>query len=84
MAKQKNKISEEDKIILEVYTMGWNDCCSGDNTNCLAFKDSILLTRAYKIGWLDYLCGDDVSSLDYQTDEEILNNIKNEDDKKEQ
>jgi hypothetical protein len=70
--------SEEDEIILQAYKLGWDDCFSDDDSNCLAFKDSPLLTRAYRIGWDDYIIGDDVSSNDEQTSEQILKKIKRE------
>ncbi len=77
MAKKSIKYLASDEIILQAYKLGWDDCFSGDDTNCLSFKDSPLLTRAYKIGWADYITGDDVSSVDEQTDEQILKCIKN-------
>lgn len=67
---------ESDEIILQTYMLGWKDCPDGDDSNLAAFKDSKLLTRAYNIGWMDYIVGDDVSSVDLQTNEEILEKIK--------
>jgi hypothetical protein len=80
MAKKNNSVSITDELLLQTYKMGWDDCFSGDNSNCLAFKDSPLLTRAYENGWSDYITGDDVTSVDEQTDEEILEWIKRKDD----
>ena len=77
MAKKNNIISPTDEILLQTYMLGWTECYSGDYTSILAFKDSVLLKRAYEIGWHDYIMGDDVSSINSQTDEEILKHIKN-------
>jgi len=41
-----------------------------------------LLLRAYELGRGDAIIGDDVRSSDAQTDEQILNRIKNIDEKK--
>lgn len=70
------KLSSEDKLILDAYRLGWDDCCTSDDSNKFTFSENSILRRAYIIGWSDYIVGDDVSSVDLQTDEEILNNIK--------
>ena len=62
-----------DVKLLEYYKMGWNDCA--DNNKEKKFKDK-LLQRAYTIGWLDFIVGDDVSSVDMQTEQDILKHIK--------
>lgn len=67
-----NEISDEK--LLEYYRMGWND--SSNNNEEQNFND-FLLNRAYIIGWLDFIVGDDISSVDLQTDEQIVNNIRN-------
>lgn len=69
-------LSDDD--ILKAYYTGW------DHENDIAFKlrqpniyHTSLLQRAYDLGRSDYVLGDDFEELDYQTKEEILNNIKN-------
>ena len=61
-----------DEQILKAYIQGWRD--SSDNVTNLEEYNGILQT-AYRKGWVDYIAGDDVSSVDEQTDEEILKNI---------
>jgi hypothetical protein len=58
--------------ILEAYRKGWNDCF-GDKPN---YPDDTMLKHAYEIGWADYILGDDVSSIDLQTNKEIVNKIR--------
>ncbi len=77
MSKQKNIISEEDELILQAYYMGWNDCPNNDKSNSCSFDENSILKTAYSIGWSDYITGDDVSSVDCQSDKEILESIKN-------
>jgi hypothetical protein len=60
------------ETLLKYYRKGWNDCFGGKPRK---IKNK-LLQRAYDIGWLDYIVGDDVSSVDLQTEEEILEKIK--------
>lgn len=63
-----------DKYIMYMYNKGWNDCPSGIN-----HRDNLedeLAKKAYWVGWMDYIAGDDVTSVDSQTDEEILDRIK--------
>ena len=65
-----------DKLILDSYNLGWEECFSGDNTNGLALEENSILRIAYEIGWSDFIAGDDVSSFDEQTNEEIIDKIK--------
>lgn len=66
---------DNDKRLLEVYMMGWND--SPDNNN-RSREFSGLEFRAYELGWCDYIIGDDIPSRDYRSGDEILKEIKNE------
>ncbi len=59
-------------IILESYNKGWLDCCC-DNKN---YPDDPLLKCAYEIGCSDYIIGDDVSSVDKQTNKQIVDKIR--------
>lgn len=76
MAKKIKQISEEDELILQAYKMGWDECFGNDKSNSLSFKENSILRTAYNVGWADYIAGDDVSSVDLQTKDEILKNIK--------
>jgi hypothetical protein len=63
-----------DEELLEIYETGWHDALSlGKTWRSYPTK---LQERAYKLGGLDARAGDDVSSIDFQTDEEILKSIK--------
>ena len=47
--------------------------------NCVVLKKKFaapLMLRAYNLGRIDAILGDDMSSVDYQTNEIILNKIK--------
>lgn len=72
----KKPVSQEDEIILEAYNLGWQNCFYDDRTHYLNFKDGSILRTAFDIGWSDYIAGDDVSSVDCQTNEEILETVK--------
>lgn len=65
-----------DKDILKFYKLGWHECFDNKPKKENYFTDKILY-MAYLTGWDDYIIGDDVSSVDYQTEEEILTKIKN-------
>lgn len=65
-----------DNLLLDMYNLGWDECFSGDNTNGLVFEKNSIFRVAYEMGWSDYIAGDDVSSFDEQTNEEIINKIK--------
>ena len=54
--------------------MGWND--SGDS-NPRFYEFTGIERNAYIYGWHDFEVGDDVRSVDYQSNEEILDRIKN-------
>jgi hypothetical protein len=58
-----------DSTLLSVYMRGFND--ELDNTDSFS-----LVEKAYYLGKLNALLGDDVRSVDYQSDKEILNQIK--------
>lgn len=62
-----------DQYLLKVYNQGWYDCFNTvDNSELYKGKK----LKAYNLGWLDYISGDDISSVDAQTNEEILKRIK--------
>ena len=67
-------MNEEDKILLETYMCGFNDELYGRTE---LWNPNPLLLRAYKLGRQDAIIGDDVRSVDYQTNEEILTRIRN-------
>ena len=62
-----------DSELLKIYMRGFNDELKGDISsvpkNHLAF-------RAYIIGSADALIGDELSSIDLQTNQEILKRIR--------
>jgi hypothetical protein len=62
-----------DKKLLEYYKLGWTDNCNGKTEKRF---DNPILQRAYIIGWLDFMAGDDVSSVDEQTNEQIIRHIR--------
>lgn len=69
-------MNQEDKQLLEVYMWGFNDELDG---RVRMWNPNPLLLRAYNLGRDDAIIGDDVRSVDYQTNEEILNKIRNKD-----
>lgn len=62
-----------DKEILRHYMFGFNDELNGELEE--KFNDE-LLQKAYNMGRIDALIGDDISSVDNQTEEEIIKRIK--------
>ena len=64
---------EEDKILLQVYMWGFNDELTG-LPEVIHYDN--LDQRAYNLGRLDAQVGDDMTSLDYQSNEDILKKIK--------
>lgn len=70
------------KLILASYALGWDDCYFDDDSNKRLFKKDSILKKAYEIGWADYIMGDDITSVDSQTDKQIIKKIlKNENNK---
>jgi hypothetical protein len=67
-------MNEQDKVLLETYMWGFNDELDG---RVKMWNPNPLLLRAYNLGRQDAIVGDDVRSMDYQTNEEILNKIRN-------
>lgn len=66
-------MTKEDRELLSIYMSGFEDELAGIE------KDPILeplQKKAYIIGRMDAIAGDDLSSIDEQTDEEILHHIK--------
>lgn len=59
---------ESDKTLLEYYIKGFRDELNG--TSSVAPEGELL--KAYSLGVLHAIVGDDVRSVDYLTDEEIL------------
>ena len=60
--------------ILEWYMRGFNDELKGSSS--LYSKNEIENT-AYRIGALDAFYGDDMRSTDYESDQKVLEKIKN-------
>ena len=62
-----------DEQLLEVYMKGFVD--SLYNTHPQPFETS-LEQKAYQLGRIDALIGDEIEEHDYQTNEEILSQIR--------
>jgi len=67
-------MNEEDKILLETYMRGFNDELDG---RIRTWNPKPLLLRAYNLGRRDAIIGDDIPSSDLQTNDQILNRIRN-------
>lgn len=63
-----------DESLLEYYMKGFKDELRGTSST---ESDNALENRAYMFGALDAITGDDVRSIDYQSDKDILEKIKN-------
>ena len=63
-----------DESILEWYMKGFKDELRGTSTY---ESDNPIENRAYMIGAMDAIAGDDMPSIDYKSDEETLDFIKN-------
>lgn len=80
----KNSLFNElsDKQLLNTYMQGFNSVISPEKElkkkPLISWITNPLLKRAFDIGRIDAEVGDDIMSLNYRTDEEILNVIKNE------
>lgn len=68
-------IDEQDKIILDVYHLGFSN---GDEYPSVDEKkfDEIILQKAYDIGKIDFRVGDDVFSVDYDSPDSIVKRIR--------
>jgi len=70
---------EEDCKLLDIYHEAWYECGSYPNKPKEKTREdfnSDLEYRAWLIGWNDYIVGDEVSSIDLQTPDEIIKNIR--------
>lgn len=65
-----------DEELLEHYMKGFREELEGKPK---PVKEYNFLYRAYMLGRWDALLGDDISSVDLQTDEQILDKIKQSD-----
>lgn len=65
----------EDEELLKWYNSGWNNELDGTFGQVLFFN-SELERQAYFLGGLHAIVGDDVKSIDALTDKEILQEIK--------
>jgi len=65
---------ENNKKLLEIYSLGFNDELYNKPVKTYS---NLLQDRAYIIGRMDAIAGDDVSSVDEQSDDDILKHIKN-------
>jgi hypothetical protein len=68
------QFTEEDKQLLHWYFYGFNDALSGKDRNMDATNAQVV---AYLVGGMHARLGDDIPSLDYMSDAETLNIIKN-------
>ena len=62
-----------DSELLKIYIQGFDDELKGDISNVP--KNNLAL-RAYNMGSVDALIGDEISSVDLQTNQEILKRIR--------
>ena len=69
------EVEPGDKTILRWYMYGFRDELNGTYHT---MPDHEILLRAYSVGAVDAIAGDDVSSVDYQSEEDILKIIKRE------
>ena len=67
-------MEEQDKILLETYMQGFNDELDG---KVKISNPNPLLMKAYNLGREHAIMGDDIRSVDYLTNEEILDRIRN-------
>jgi hypothetical protein len=67
-------MNEEDKILLDAYIQGFNDELDGRKS---MWNQNPLLLSAYNLGRQNAIVGDDARNVDYQTNQEILNRIRN-------
>lgn len=63
----------DDKKLLEVYYLGFNDELGADEHKSYG---NLLLRRAYTLGRLDAKLGDDFPELDYRSEESIIKSIR--------
>jgi hypothetical protein len=70
----RQEFTEEDKQLLHWYFYGFNDALSGKDRNMDATNAQVV---AYLVGGMHARLGDDIPSLDYMSDAETLNIIKN-------
>lgn len=66
-------MSEEDNKLLKIYMKGWNDELDGVFNQQQKTK---LFIRAYSVGGIDAIAGDECESIDLQTNNEIIANIR--------
>ena len=64
--------------ILESYRHGWSDSgeCKIAPYKATKKYEDIVLQYAYEVGWDDYIIGDMVTSVDLQTNKEIVDKIR--------
>lgn len=65
-------MSEMDKILLDIYREGFNDELNGKKERNYKGHHEM---RAYNLGRIDAIVGDDCRSVDYQTEEQVLEKI---------
>ena len=66
------ELTVEDRELLKYYMMGFNDELYGTSSTVPE-----KFNRAYSLGADAAIIGDDIPEYDYQTDKEILKDIKN-------
>lgn len=67
-------MDEQDRVLLETYMQGFNDELDG---RVKISNPNQLLMKAYSLGREHAIIGDDIRSVDYLTNEEILEIIRN-------
>lgn len=68
-------MNSDDNIILNYYMLGFKDELRGTST--IIDDNNHIYLKAYNLGAFHAIAGDDQTSLDYLTDDEILERIKN-------
>jgi hypothetical protein len=66
-----------DELLLQAYSLGFDLELDG-KASYVKFEH-LLISKAFNLGKSDALLGDDNTSLDYQSDEQILKRIKDAD-----
>ncbi len=64
--------------ILDSYRNGWSESGNCKISPYIAPKkyEDIVLQHAYEVGWDDYILGDSVTSVDLQTNKQIVDKIR--------
>lgn len=66
---------DSDQDLLRIYMQGFNDCLANKHDH--STSTSSLEKQAYRLGWEHAIIGDDIRSVDYLSNQEILDLIHN-------